>query len=195
MLSSSLKNAQVHLQRAVDYCLVGLDPNQYKVYLGQILVHTADVNQHLNLLAVILNRLVSCNLRLDLNQCIFMCSSLSFLGMELSKAGLLIGAEKVERIAQFPQPNNRTELQSFLGLVGQYRRYVDDYDSLVKPLIGLVSRNELYCNLNAKERWSFSELKSRFQDAKPIPLKNPHLNNAQLNNPQYANNAAMFYTQ
>lgn len=187
VLPSNLKNAQVHLQRAVDYCLGTLDHSQFSVYLGQILVHTTDPTQHLHMLTAILNKLVTCNLRFDVNSSIFMCSSLTFLGMELSKAGVAIGAEKLQRIMQFPPPANKTELQSFLGLIGQYRRYVNDYDDLVQPLLRLVNRNEFYINnLNAKERWAFNELKSRYQNAKPIPLRNRQVN-PQVNYPNNSN--------
>ena len=168
VLYGGLKNSQTHLQRAVEHCLEDLDSSLYKVYMGQILICTLDVHQHLSVLQAILSRLVSANLLLDAAQCIFLCSSIIYLGMELSRDGVAIRTEKIKRIANFPEPSNRKEMQTFLGLVDQYRRYVPDYSQLVQPLIQLANQGEY---LSDDDRHAFEALKMSFQNADPIPLQ------------------------
>ena len=173
----------MHLQRALDYCLFGLDPSLYKVYLGQLLVHTVDVNQHLAVLQMILGRLMAANLRLDVKRSIFLCSSITFLDMGVSKAGIAIRPEKIERIKHFPQPTTRNELQTFLCLASQYRRYVNDYPDLAQPLVKMENRSEFHINFTEKERWAFETLKMCFLNANPIPLRPVRLNANYANHP------------
>ena len=60
--------------------------------------------------------------------------SVKFVGYHLSADGMSPGREKVEAIADFPEPQSRTELRSFLGLVNQLGQFSSDIAAAAGPL-------------------------------------------------------------
>ena len=62
----------------------------------------------------------------------------SLLGHVVSRKGISIDPTKVEAVTEWKQPKNTFEIRSFLGLVGYYRRFIQDLSKLAKPMTHLV---------------------------------------------------------
>lgn len=62
-----------------------------------------------------------------------------YLGHIVSSKGVETDPEKVRALLTWPRPNTLTELKSFLGFAGYYRRFVKDFSKIVKPLNDLTS--------------------------------------------------------
>ena len=77
---------------------------------------------------------------------------------------------KLKAVSQWKQPRNPTKVQSFLGLAGYYRRFVDEFSKIVAPMMTLTYKNVKYEWMDAYEQ-SFQELKKRLVTV-PI-LTNP----------------------
>jgi hypothetical protein len=90
---------------------------------------------------MVLCKLRGVNLKLNLNKCSFATKSITFLGHVLSKDGTRSDPDKIEAVLHFPQPKTVTNVKSFLGLTGYYRKYVRDYARLAAPLFELTRKD------------------------------------------------------
>ena len=61
------------------------------------------------------------------SKCDFWMTSVTFLGHVISEKGISVDPKKVKAVQSWPRPTSVTEIQSFLGLVGYYRRFVKDF--------------------------------------------------------------------
>ena len=94
----------------------------------------------------------------------------AFLGHIVSGEGISVDPSKVQAVRDWPTPKSVTEIRSFLGLAGYYRRFVQDFSRIAGPLTKLIQKGEKYVWI-AECTSAFEELKKRLMTA-PI-LKMP----------------------
>ena len=82
----------------------------------------------------VFRRFVSAGLKLKPRKCALFQKSVAYLGHIVSENGIETDPAKVERVCERPVPENSTEVKSFLGLAGYYRRFVPDFASVARPL-------------------------------------------------------------
>jgi hypothetical protein len=99
------------------------------------------VDEHLQHLRMVLCTLRGVNLKLNLNKCSFAAKSITFLGHVVSGDGTTPDPGKIEAVLHFPQPRTVTNVKSFLGLTGYYRKYVKGYACLAAPLFELTKKD------------------------------------------------------
>ncbi|XP_037574536.1 uncharacterized protein LOC119456791 [Dermacentor silvarum] len=104
------------------------------VYLNDILVTGTDDGDHLQNLHNVLARLQDAGLKLKLEKCVFMAPSLEYLGRVISQAGLSPAPRKVDAVLKAPNPHNKKELQSYLGLINFYRSFLPNLSAHLQPL-------------------------------------------------------------
>ncbi|XP_027177945.1 uncharacterized protein LOC113777097 [Coffea eugenioides] len=78
---------------------------------------------------------------------------------------------KVEAVSNWKQPENPTEVRSFLGLVGYYHRFIKDFSKIAGPMTELTKKYGKFI-LDAKCERSFQELKRRLTEAPVLTLPN-----------------------
>ena len=59
----------------------------------------------------------------------------------MSKDGIQVDPKKVEAVIDWPRSTTITEVRSFLGLAGYYRRFVKDFSKIAAPLTRLTQKN------------------------------------------------------
>ena len=69
-----------------------------------------------------------------LSKCEFWLKEVSFLGHVISGDGIAVNPSKVEAVSQWETPKSVTEIRSFLGLAGYYRRFIEGFSKLALPL-------------------------------------------------------------
>ncbi|VVA35047.1 PREDICTED: retrotransposon, partial [Prunus dulcis] len=92
-----------------------------------------------------------------------------FLGHVISAEGIYVDPQKVEAIVNWVQPTSVTEIQSFLGLAGYYRRFVEGLSSIAAPLT-LLTRKDVAFERTKECIQSFQELKKRLTTAPVLAL-------------------------
>ncbi|KAL0427186.1 UNVERIFIED_CONTAM: Transposon Ty3-I Gag-Pol polyprotein [Sesamum latifolium] len=103
------------------------------------------------------------------SKCEFWMEEISFLGHVVLKEGVQPDPAKVKAILEWEPPKNVSEVRSFLGLTGYYRRFVKDFSVVAKPLINLLKKNTPF-NWNDRCAQSFVELKRRLTSAPILAL-------------------------
>ena len=86
-------------------------------------------------------RLKSAGLKLKPSKCVLFQKSVAYLGHIVSESGIKTDPAKVERVCEWPVPENVTEVKSFLGLAGYYWRFVPNFAQVARPLHKLTEAN------------------------------------------------------
>uniref|UniRef100_A0A2N9EHF1 Integrase catalytic domain-containing protein n=1 Tax=Fagus sylvatica TaxID=28930 RepID=A0A2N9EHF1_FAGSY len=120
-----------------------------------------DHERHLRLVLQVLEEK---KLYAKLKKCEFWLDSVAFLGHVISKDGISVDPKKVEAVVEWNRPNNVTEIRSFLGLAGYYRRFVEGFSHLAMPLTRLTQKGVKF-EWSEECEQSFQELKRRLVSA------------------------------
>jgi hypothetical protein len=107
------------------------------VFIDDILIYSKSKEDHERHLRLVLQVLKENKLYAKLKKCEFWLDSVAFLGHVISKDGISVDPKKVEAVVEWNRPNNVTEIHSFLGLAGYYRRFVEGFSHLAMPLTRL----------------------------------------------------------
>lgn len=91
------------------------------------------------------------------SKCEFWLNRIKFLGHEISTEGLAVDPSKIDTILKWEQPKNVTEIKSFLGLAGYYRRFIAGFSRIAIPLTKLTCKDVNFVWDSECER-SFREL-------------------------------------
>ena len=89
------------------------------------------------------------------SKCEFWLNEVVFLGHVISRAGIYVDPRKIEAIVNWEQPKNVSEVRSFLGLAGYYKRFVEHFSLIVASLTRLTRKRVKYewsekCEKNSK---------------------------------------------
>ena len=139
------------------------------VFIDDILVYSKSEEEHEQHLSMVLEVLRQQRLYAKFSKCEFWLDRVAFLGHIVSADGITMDPAKVEAITKWPRPTNVTEVRSFLGLAGYYRRFVEGFSRLALPLTQLMRKGEKFVWTDERES-SFEELKKRLVSAPILTL-------------------------
>ena len=129
------------------------------MFIDDILVYSKDRENHDAHLRVVLETLRKEKLYTQLSKCEFWLNEVSFLGHIVSKEGIRVDPKKIEVVVEWKPPRNVTEVRSFLGLVGYYRRFVKGFSLTASPMTRLLQKNVKF-EWSEKCQISFNKLKA-----------------------------------
>ncbi|KAI0519672.1 hypothetical protein KFK09_007126 [Dendrobium nobile] len=110
------------------------------VFIDDILVYSVDERMHANHLRSVLYTLKDNDLYAKFSKCEFWLKSVNFLGHVIGNGEISVDQHKVQAIADWPRPTTVTEIRSFLGLAGYYRRFVEGFSRIAMPLSRLTQK-------------------------------------------------------
>jgi hypothetical protein len=128
------------------------------VYLDDILIFTKDLDEHHHITQQVLGRLVEHELYLWPQKCEFEKMRIKYLGLIISENRVEMAPVKVVRVAEWPEPTGKREVQSFLGFVNFYRRFVKDFSHHARPLFDLTHKEQKW-KWDSPEASAFRKLK------------------------------------
>ena len=151
-------NAPATFQRLMEKCIGSMAFTDVLVYLDDLLVFSKTLEEHEEKLDKVLSRLEEYGLKLNPEKCQFVQSSVKCLGHVISAEGVQTDPDKIAAVVTWPRPQNVRELKSFLGFSGYYRRFVQHYSKIARPLNEL---SKLYEPVRKKGKGRAKDRKSR----------------------------------
>jgi len=131
------------------------------IYMDDILIFTGDMETHRRIVRQVLQRLQDEDLFLKPEKCFFERDSIKYLGMIISHNQVRMDPAKLAAIADWPTPQKVKDVQSFLGFGNFYRRFIQDFAHITKPLTTLTCKDHEW-NWTPQCEAAFQELKRRF---------------------------------
>lgn len=136
-LPFGLKNAPSIFQRMINDVLKPLIGISCYVYIDDIIILGKTKEEHLRNIEDVFALLHQANLKVNLEKSKFFRTRVEFLGHIVTGNGILPDPEKISAIKNIVAPVNLKELKSFLGLASYYRRFIQDFAKIAKPLTNL----------------------------------------------------------
>lgn len=143
-MSFGLTGAPNSFQGAMNSTLKPLLRKCVIVFFDDILIYSQTLEDHINHLKQVLQLLDADQWGLKLSKCHFTQQSIAYLGHIINAAGVSTDPSKVPDVQRWPVPQDVKELRSFLGLSGYYRKFVQNYAVLARPLTDLLKKGTLF---------------------------------------------------
>ena len=129
------------------------------VFIDDILIYSKSEEEHEGHLRIVIQALGDHRLYAKFNKCEFWLTEVRFLG-HMSALGVSMDPVKVKVVMSWERSNSVFEICSFLGLVGYYRRFIEDFSRLA-TLMTRLTRKEINFEWNDLCERAFQELKRR----------------------------------
>eukprot|EP00833_Pecoramyces_ruminatium_P013479 jgi/Orpsp1_1/1187511/evm.model.d7180000058263.1 len=139
------------------------------VYIDDLIIFSNSIEEHIVHLCQVFKILNDNNLKINIEKCSFFKTKVELLGHILTTEGISPIPAKVRIILSWVPPKNLTQLKSFLGAIGYYRKFIKNFAFIAKPLHVLTKKDTPFI-------WSeectkaFEDLKKRLATA---PILSP----------------------
>ncbi|GJS36682.1 putative reverse transcriptase domain-containing protein [Tanacetum coccineum] len=130
------------------------------VYIDDILIYSKNKEEHEEHLKLILELLKKEELYAKFSKCEFWIPKVQFLGHVIDSKGIHIDPAKIESIKDWAFPKSPTEICQFLGLAGYYRRFIEGFSKIAKPMTKLTQKSVKF-DWGEKEEAAFQSIKQK----------------------------------
>ena len=139
------------------------------VFIDDILIYSKSKEEHTEHLRITLQTLQEKKLYAKFSKCEFWLKEVAFLGHIVSVEGLKVDPKKIEAVMQWEQPKTPTEVRSFLGLAGYYRKFMEGFSKIAAPLTRLTQKDVRF-QWNSNCEQSFQRLKQTLTTAPVLAI-------------------------
>jgi hypothetical protein len=164
-----LTNAPSTFMRLMNEVLCAFIGKFVVVYFDGILIYSKSYDEHLDHLRVVFITFWDARLLGNLENCTFCTDRVYFLGYVVTSQGIEVDESKIHAIMSCPTPSTVTQVCSFLGLVGFYRRIVWNFSTIAAPLHEMMKKG-VYFTRGPIHQHAFNTLKSRLTQAPLLQL-------------------------
>jgi len=120
------------------------------VYLDHILIFTETEEEHEQTVWKVLEVLAEHKLFFRLEKCEFHRKQIEYLGLVILENKVEMNPVKVAGVRDWPIPENRTDVQAFIGFVNFYCHFIQDFSTIARPLFDLTHSDKAW-NWDTKE--------------------------------------------
>ena len=139
------------------------------VFIDDILIFSESHEEHGHHIQLVLQKLREHQLYAKFSKCEFWKDSVEFLGHVLSDKGVSVDPSKIVTVQEWESPISVFQVRSFLGLAGYYRRFIEGFSKIAKPMTELLKKDTKYVWTEQCEA-GFQELKTRLTTAPILVL-------------------------
>ena len=138
-----LTNSPATFQSIMDHIFWDLiNTRKVSVYIDNIVIHTQTLEEHWQITKEVLEILWTNKLYIKPEKCEIKKEKIEYLGVVVSEGQIKMDPIKTEALTSWLTPRKLKELQSFLGFCNFYRRFINDYSKIAKPLNQLTGKEE-----------------------------------------------------
>ncbi|GJQ92201.1 putative reverse transcriptase domain-containing protein [Tanacetum coccineum] len=139
------------------------------VFIDDILIYSKNKKEHEEHLKAILELLKKEELYAKFSKCEFWLPKVQFLGHVIDSQGIHVDPAKIESIKDWASPKTPTEIRQFLGLAGYYRRFIEGFSKIAKPMTKLTQKKVKFV-WGDKQEAAFQLLKQKLCSAPILAL-------------------------
>ena len=133
VMSFGLTNAPAYFMNLINKVFMEFLDKFVVVFIDDILVYSKDEEEHKEHLRLVLEKLREHQLYAKFRKCEFWLKEVGFLGHVISGEGIAVDPAKVDTVTSWESPTSVGEIRSFLGLVGYYRRFIENFSKIQSP--------------------------------------------------------------
>ena len=138
-----------------------INTGKVAVFIDDVIVGMEMEEGHDELVAEVVKRLEENDLYVKPEKCKWKVREVEFLGVVIGLEGIKMEKEKVKEVLEWPTPKCVKDVQKFLGLANYYRRFIEGFAMVARPLHDLVKKEKRW-DWMEREKKAFKELKERF---------------------------------
>jgi hypothetical protein len=169
VMSFGLTNAPATFMRLMNSVFIEYLDKFVVVYIDDILIYSQTKEEHAKHLRLALTKLCEHRLYAKFSKCEFWLNKLIFLGHVLSANGVAVIPDKVQSGLDWVTPSSVKDVRSFLGLAGYYRRFIENFSKIAKPMAKLLKKNKKF-EWSEKAEEDFQLLKTKLTTAPVLAL-------------------------
>ena len=169
VMSFGLTNAPAYFMNLMNKVFMDYLDKFVVVFIDDVLIYSKNKEEHEEHLRKVLERLREHQLYAKFSKCDFWLKKVDFLGHVITAEGIAVDPAKVEAVQNWQQPKNVRDIRSFLGLAGYYRRFIEDFSRIARPMTQLIKKDSKFVWSEACEK-SFLELKRRLTTTPVLTL-------------------------
>nr|CAH66749.1 H0409D10.7 [Oryza sativa] len=169
VMSFGLTNAPAFFMNLMNKVFMEYLDKFVVVFIDDILIYSKTKEEHEEHLRLALEKLREHQLYAKFSKCEFWLSEVKFLGHVISSGGVAVDPSNVESVLNWKQPKTVSEVRSFLGLAGYYRRFIENFSKIARPMTRLLQKEVKYKWTEDCEQ-SFQKLKKRLVTAPVLIL-------------------------
>nr|CAD40483.1 OSJNBa0067G20.3 [Oryza sativa Japonica Group]CAE03320.2 OSJNBa0032I19.14 [Oryza sativa Japonica Group] len=144
VMSFGLTNAPAFFMNLMNKVFMEYLDKFVVVFIDDILVYSQSEEDHQQHLRLVLGKLREHQLYAKLRKCEFCLSEVKFLGHVISAKGVAVDPKTVTAVTDWKQPKTVTQVRSFLGLAGYYRRFIENFSKIAQPMTQLLKKEEKF---------------------------------------------------
>nr|ABC94893.1 polyprotein [Oryza australiensis] len=169
VMSFGLTNAPAYFMNLMNKVFMEYLDKFVVVFIDDILIYSKNDEEHAEHLRLVLEKLREHRLYAKFSKCEFWLKEVAFLGHVVSAGGVAVDPAKVEAVMEWKAPKSVTEVRSFLGLAGYYRRFIEGFSTVARPMTQLLKKEKKF-EWNEKCQKAFDQLKEKLTTAPILTL-------------------------
>jgi ribonuclease HI len=169
-MSFGLTNAPAYFMYLMNKVFMEYLDKFMVVFIDNILIFSKNEEEHDEHLHLVLQKLRENQLYAKVNKCEFWLKEVSFLGHIISEGGISIDPSKVKDVLSWRTPQNVSDIRSFLGLAGYYKRFIQGFSKISEPVTELLAKGNTF-EWTPRHETNFQELKKRLTTAPVLTMR------------------------